>query len=108
MEAVSLENVGGMLLLGPALFGIAGGLMAVALAGLGALPIITALGGLGLVASPLMALAGVFSGDSGGDDSSQIVEKLDQLIAVVEKGGDVIMDGNKVGKSLVIASSGIG
>ena len=109
MEAVSMDNITPMLLLGPALFGIAGGLLAVGLAGIKALPVLAGLGALALVATPLLELAGVFGGgDGGGDDTSQIVEKLDKLIAVVEKGGDVYMDGNKVGKSLVIASSGIG
>jgi len=109
MEAVSMENILPMLLLGPALFGIAGGLLAVGLAGIKALPVLAGLGALALVATPLLELAGVFGGgDGGGDDTSQIIEKLDKLIEVVEKGGDVYMDGNKVGKSLVIASSGIG
>ena len=110
MEAVSMENILPMLLLGPALYGIAGGLLAVGLAGIQALPVLAGLGALALVAEPLLQLAGVFGGDGegGGDETSQIVEKLDQLIAVVEAGGDVIMDGNKVGKSLTIASSGIG
>jgi hypothetical protein len=110
MEAVSMENIGPMLLLGPALFGIAGGLMAVALAGIGALPILGALSALGLVSAPLIELAGVF-GAGGGEDNnneSQLLKKLDELIAVVTEGGDVYMDGNKVGKSLTIASSGIG
>ena len=108
MEAVSMENILPMLLLGPALYGIAGGLLAIGLAGIQALPVLAGLGALALVATPLLELAGVFGGgDGGGDDTSQIVEKLDKLIAVVEKGGDVYMDGNKVGKSLVIASSGI-
>ncbi len=110
MEAVSMENILPMLLLGPALYGIAGGLLAVGLAGIQALPVLAGLGALALVATPLLQLAGVFGGggEGGGDETSQIVEKLDQLIAVVEAGGDVIMDGNKVGKSLTIASSGIG
>ena len=75
-------------------------------------PLVTvgALGALALVAEPLLQLAGVFGGDGegGGDDTSQIVEKLDQLIAVVEAGGDVIMDGNKVGRTLTLVSSQIG
>jgi len=110
MEAVSMENILPMLLLGPALYGIAGGLLAVGLAGIQALPVLAGLGALALIATPLLQLAGVFGGggEGGGDETSQIVEKLDQLIAVVEAGGDVIMDGNKVGKSLTIASSGIG
>ena len=110
MEAVTMDNILPMLLLGPALYGIAGGLLAVGLAGIGALPVLAGLGALALVATPLLQLAGVFGGggEGGGDETSQVVEKLDQLIAVVTKGGDVYMDGNKVGKSLTIASSGIG
>jgi|TARA_R110002012_G_C11657047_1_gene611829 hypothetical protein len=109
MGAVTMDNIGPMLLLGPALLGIAAGLAAMALAGPGALPIIGALGALALVAAPLAALAGVFGGDDGGDDEeSEIVKKLDQLIAVVEKGGDVFMDGNKVGRSLTLTSSQVG
>ena len=37
-----------------------------------------------------------------------IADKLDQLIAIVEKGGDIFLDGNKVGRNLAIASSKIG
>ena len=60
------------------------------------------------IASPIAALGGMLGG--GGDDNTQqeIVGRLDRLIAVVEAGGDVILDGNKVGRNLSIASSGIG
>ena len=111
MEAVSMENILPLLLLGPALFGIAGGLASMAVAGLGALPIIGALGALALVASPLATLAGVFGGGGGGGDGDgedPIIKKLDELIDIVSKGGDVIMDGNKVGRTLTLASSQIG
>ena len=110
MEAVSMENILPMLLLGPALYGIAGGLLAIGLAGIQALPVLAGLGALALVATPLLKLAGVFGGGGGGEEDSntQIIEKLDELIEAVTAGGDVYMDGNKVGKSLTIASSGIG
>ena len=60
------------------------------------------------IASPIAALGGMLGG--GGDDNTQqeIVSRLDRLIAVVESGGDVILDGNKVGRNLSLASSGIG
>ena len=112
MGAVSMDNIGPLLLLGPALFGIAGGLAALGVSGLLALPAIAGLTALSLVAEPLIKLAGVMGG--GGDETSQdngnkeIVKKLDQLIAVVVAGGDVILDGNKVGRNLSLASSGIG
>ena len=110
MNNMTMEKLGPMFLLGPALFGIAGGLAAIAVAGLGALPIIGALGALGLVATPLAALAGIFGvGEGGGDDGEDpIIKKLDELIDIVSKGGDVIMDGNKVGRTLTLASSQIG
>lgn len=110
MDNLTMEKLGPMFLLGPALFGIAGGLAAIAVAGLGALPIIGALGALGLVATPLAALAGIFGvGEGGGDDGEDpIIKKLDELIDIVSKGGDVIMDGNKVGRTLTLASSQIG
>ena len=60
MGAVTMDNIGPMLLLGPALLGIAAGLAAMALAGPGALPIIGALGALALVAAPLAALASIW------------------------------------------------
>ena len=110
MNNMTMEKLGPMFLLGPALFGIAGGLAAIAVAGLGALPIIGALGALGLVATPLAALAGIFGvGEGGGDDGEDpIIKKLDELIDIISKGGDVIMDGNKVGRTLTLASSQIG
>ena len=110
MDNMTMEKVKPMLALGLALYGIAGGLAAMALAGLGALPIIGALGALALVAAPLAALAGVFGGGEGGGDDGDdpIVKKLDELIEIVSKGGDVIMDGNKVGRTVMLASSGIG
>ena len=110
MDSMTLEKIQPMLLLGAALFGIAGGLAAMAVAGLGALPIIGALGALALVAAPLAQLAGVFGGGEGGGDDGEdpVVKKLDELIEIVSKGGDVIMDGNKVGRTVMLASSGIG
>lgn len=86
-------------MLGPALFGIAGGLLAVATAGITALPAIMALTGLGLVAPLLTPLAGMFAGgDSQGSGMDNVEQKLDQLISIVKEGGDVYLDGSKVGE----------
>ena len=56
------------------------------------------------------AMAGAVSEGGGGVsiDIGPLVAKLDQLIGVVEKGGDVILDGNKVGRNLAMASSKMG
>ena len=43
-----------------------------------------------------------------GNNSKEVVYLLKQLITVVKEGGDVYMDGNKVGKSLALATSNIG
>jgi len=83
-----------------ALFAVAGGMTAVAVAG--------------YLAVPAMALMSLFSADkeegSKKDEGSlrAVEEKLDQLIAVVSAGGDVFIDGSKVGKTLSLASSKMG
>ena len=101
-----------LLLLGPALFGIAAGLGAMAITGLLALPAIAGLLALSLASAPLIKLAelGVIGDGGGGEDDgdSKIIDKLDELIELVAAGGDVILDGNKVGRNLAIASSRIG
>ena len=55
-------------------------------------------------------MAGAVSEGGGGVsiDIGPLVAKLDQLIGVVEKGGDVILDGNKVGRNIAMASSKMG
>lgn len=96
------ESAGGLAEVGLAVMGIGAGLGMMAIAGLMALPIIGALIGLAAVAPALGALGGLFGGgsDEGGkeDKMDKVVEKLDQLIAVASKGGEVKMDGKKVGE----------
>jgi len=111
--AVTLEKAGALLLMGPALFGIAAGLSAIALAGFAALPVLGALTGLGLVAGPLGAIFGEEGGGEAGNDG--IIKKLEEvnqnilrLIGAVESGGDVYIDGAKAGRSLVLAASKMG
>ena len=98
------ENIGAFLLMGPALLGIGAGLAMIAMTGLGALPVLAALTGLAVVATPLIALgASLFGGgDDGGD--SDMGEKLDKILAAIENGGDVYLDGTKVGEALTLGS----
>ena len=83
-----------------ALFAVAGGMTAVAVAG--------------YLAVPAMALMSLFGGSGDGGEGKQEDEmvkmnkKLDRLIAVVEAGGDVFIDGTKVGKTIALASSKMG
>ena len=88
-------------LIGPALFGIASGLTAVAISGLGALPTIAGLGTLAVMATPLIALGSLLGqGDSSDNDGfAKIEAKLDTLIGVISEGGDVYLDGDKVGQT---------
>ena len=83
-----------------ALFAVAGGMTAVAIAG--------------YLAVPAMALMSLFGGSGDGGEGKQedemvkMNQKLDRLIAVVEAGGDVFIDGTKVGKTIALASSKMG
>jgi hypothetical protein len=107
---LTTENIGPMLLLGPALFGISAGLASVAATGLLALPVIGALTTLGIVSG---ALGSIFGSEEGAGNEEKLsmagVEaKLDKLIAIVESGGDVYIDGTKVGKTLSLVTSKMG
>ena len=106
-----VEGIGPMLLLGPALFGIAAGLGAVALAGLTSIPAIGGLIALSLAAPGLVAL-GMGGSKSAGEAKEKseegslaaVEKKLDVLIAAVKAGGNVYMDSNKVGRAQVLGS----
>jgi hypothetical protein len=93
--------------------GIAYGLGVMAIAGFAALPIIGALIGLAAVAPALTglgnALGGMFGG--GGEESDQmdkLIGKIDQLIAVASSGGEVKMDGKKVGEVIRLGLNSAG
>jgi hypothetical protein len=114
MEAVSLEKILPMMLLGPALFGIAAGLMAIGGAGIMAIPGIMGLTALALISPALVSLADAFGmgGESAGEAKGKSEEgsmaaveaKLTELIAVVKAGGNVYLDTNKVGRAQVLGS----
>ena len=99
-----------LFLLGPALMSIAAGLGMIAVAGMAAIPALMALSAFAIVVTPLATVVGSMFGDGGGEgeggDNSmaEISAKLDKLISVVSKGGDVFLDGNKVGDALVLGS----
>jgi hypothetical protein len=103
MTAIS-ASAGGLSEVSLAVMGIGTGLGMMALAGLAALPIIGALVGLAAVAPMLSSLGSMFGGGgekSSEDDKMQVIaDKLDQLIAVASAGGDVNLDGRKVGQIL--------
>ena len=116
MGAISMENIGPLMLLGPALLSISVGLAAMAVTGIMALPAIAGLVALSLVAAPLIRLAelGVI-GDGGGrgdEDSSsgnsEILKKLEEIASLIAAGGDVLLDGALVGKNLSLSTSRIG
>jgi hypothetical protein len=100
----------------PQLLGVAAGLGAIsaglasmAFTGLLALPVIGALTALGTVSGALSSIFGGEEGDKEDKGSMKAIEqKLDQLIAVISAGGDVYIDGAKVGKTVALATSRIG
>lgn len=115
LGAVTMDNIGPMLLLGPALFGIAAGLSAVSLAGLLALP---AIGGLVLLskAAPALVSLGIGGKEKTAGEVQEkteqgsmavVEEKLQELINVIKQGGDIYMDSNKVGKALRLGNFSI-
>ena len=85
-----MDNIGPMLLLGPALFGIAAGLGAVALAGLTAIP---AIGGLVLLSKAAPGLVSLGMGGEtksageakGKGEKSSLEEKIDNLVTELSK-----------------------
>lgn len=91
-------------LLGGALMSIAAGLGSIAVAGISAIPALAALGTLAVLSAPLVALGGLFESDDSGGDNSEMVTILKEIRDEVKKGGDVILDGNKVGEALVLGS----
>ena len=98
-----------LLLVGAALMSISAGLGMIAMTGLAAIPALMALSTFAIVVAPLATVIGsMFEGgaEGGGEDNSmaEISAKLDTLISVVSKGGDVFLDGNKVGETLAINS----
>ena len=98
-----------LFLLGPALMSIAAGLGMIAVAGIAAIPALAALSAFAIVVTPLATVIGSMfeggEGEGGGDSTmAEVSAKLDKLISVVSKGGDVILDGNKVGQALVLGS----
>jgi hypothetical protein len=94
-----------LLLVGAGLMGIAAGLGMIAISGIAAIPALAALSAFALVASPLAALGGLF-GDGEEEDNSmaEISSKLDTLISVVSAGGNVYLDGDKVGEAQVLGT----
>ena len=106
------QSIGPMLLLGPALFGIAAGLAAIAIAGPMAIPSLLAVTGLAAVAGGVATIFGAGDSKSAGEAKGKgeegslaaVEKKLDALIAAVKAGGDVYMDSNKVGKAQVLGT----
>ena len=100
-------SIGPMLLLGPALFGIAAGLAAIALAGPMAIPALIAVTGLAAVAGGVLSIFGGGEGDSIGkskgkaDEGSMaiVAQKLDVLIELTKRGTSVKLDGKVLATS---------
>jgi len=91
-------------LLGGALMSIAAGLGAIAISGIAAIPALAALGTLAVLSTPLLALGGLFGDDNDGEDNSEMITILKEIRDQVKQGGDVYLDGNKVGEALVLGS----
>jgi hypothetical protein len=86
-------------LVAASLFGIAGGLAAVSLAGFAALPVIGALTGLGLV-------AGVINPGGGGDEVvKELKEVKSILVQILNKDSNISIDSTRLGTAMSISSA---
>lgn len=102
------ESIFPMLLLGPALIGIAAGLAAISLAGPMAIPALLAVTGLAAVAGGVAAIFGGDEEKSVGESKEKaeegtlkgVEDKLAQLITVIQQGGEVRLDGKKIGTTM--------
>ncbi len=103
LGAVTLQNIGPMLLLGPALFGIAAGLMAVGAAGLMSLPGIGALAIVSKIAPSIVSAGGKTAGAAKGkteeESTAAMIQRLDVLIELAKKGTVVKLDGKVLATS---------
>ena len=102
--------VGGIALLGPAFASMAGGIALLAgslLLLTPMLPTLLLLGGMAMGVGAIMGAGGGDSKDSD-DGTNKIVEKLDILIGLMSQGGDINMDGKKVGEVLALARGPMG
>ena len=112
MFSAITSNIGSVLLLGPALLGIAAGLAAMSFAGFGALPIIGALTALGIAGAGLSMLGGMIGGEEAkkptaeepSGEMAQVVVLLKELITAVKAEGKVYLNGQAVGKVLALSS----
>lgn len=108
IDTMSMDKLAPLFLLGPALYNIAGGLAAVATAGLLALP---AIGGLLLLskAAPALVSVGIGGEQSTAGNAKKRAEegslaaveaKLDALISVVKQGTNIYLDGKQISRSV--------
>mgnify|MGYP003675709114 FL=1 len=110
--AALVPLAGGIALLGPAF-----AMMALGIGALSGslflltpmLPTLLALSGIALATGAIMgATAGAVGGGDEEDGMAIIAEKLDTLIGLMSQGGDINMDGKKVGEVLALARGPMG
>ena len=94
----------GLFAVAASLGAISAGLASMAITGLLALPVLGALTALGTVSGALGSIMG--GGEEGGNNSdmAKVNANLERLIALVEKGGHVYLDGQKVGTTMSLGN----
>lgn len=101
------QNIGTFMLLGPALMSVGAGLSMMAMGGLMAMPVIGALIALATVAPALVGLGNALGGVFGGGGGNKKEDKMDKLIAKLDKFTTAVinqqvvlkLDGTKVAES---------
>ena len=105
---VPLTN--GIAMLGPAFMSMAAGIATLAGSLVLLTPMLPTLLLLGGLAGGIASIVGGGGESEGGgeDTSERLIAKLDELIGIVKQGGDVKLDGKKVGDVLTLAASPLG
>lgn len=99
------DKAAGLATIGASLLGIAAGLREIGTAGVGAIPVLEALGKISPTAAPSESTsAGQAKGKSEEGSLMALELKLTELITAVKAGGNVYLDTNKVGRAQVLGS----
>ena len=109
MSTLTLGQIGTLAAAAASFFALGSSLAFLGTAGIIGLPVLVSLvpvlAGIGLAAGLGAGSAGA-GGEAAADNNMAAVEaKLDELIQVVKKGGNVYMDGSKVGERVALSTS---
>jgi hypothetical protein len=117
ISKLSMDNLAPLMALGPALYSIAGGLGAVAIAGVLAIPAIAGMGVMAIAAPRIVDLAETLGMSQKGQQTTTqgavtsmdaVVRKLDELIKVTKEGKNLYINQQKLNESTGLSTHRVG